>query len=48
METAEKELPFAIEIRGLVKRYGGSSGALALDGIDLDVEHGEIVGRLTS
>ncbi len=36
----------AIWIRGLTKKYGGPSGALAVDGIDLDVRSGEIFGLL--
>lgn len=36
----------AIRILGLVKDYGGPSGVRAVDGIDLEVEQGEIFGLL--
>jgi ABC-2 type transport system ATP-binding protein len=36
----------AILIEGLVKQYGGPSGVRAVDGIDLEVERGEIFGFL--
>lgn len=35
-----------LTVRGLRKRYGGRNGALANDGIDLDVAHGTVVGLL--
>lgn len=35
-----------LTVRGLRKRYRGRRGALANDGIDLDVPHGSIVGLL--
>ena len=35
-----------VEIRDLTKRYGGASGVLALDGLDLDVPAGSVFGLL--
>jgi ABC-2 type transport system ATP-binding protein len=35
-----------VEIRDLSKRYGGASGVLALDGLDLDVPAGSVFGLL--
>ncbi|TSE01620.1 ATP-binding cassette domain-containing protein [Skermania sp. ID1734] len=36
----------AIEVSGLVKEYGGRSGVRALDGIDLEVPSGTVLGLL--
>jgi oleandomycin transport system ATP-binding protein len=36
----------AVEVRGLVKHFGGSEGTLALDGVDLDVREGTVLGVL--
>ncbi|QXE37200.1 ATP-binding cassette domain-containing protein [Streptomyces sp. GMY02] len=36
----------AVEVRGLVKQYGGPQGTRALDGIDLDVREGTVLGVL--
>ena len=36
----------AVTCRGLTKRFGGSSGVLAVDGLDLDVPAGSIFGLL--
>jgi ABC-2 type transport system ATP-binding protein len=36
----------AVRIRDLTKRYGGESGVLALDGLDLDVPGGSVFGLL--
>ncbi|MEM9065832.1 MAG: ABC transporter ATP-binding protein [Planctomycetota bacterium] len=39
--------PPAIEVRGLMKRFGPPGvGLVAVDGIDLDVRHGEVLGFL--
>ncbi|HEV8402644.1 MAG TPA: ABC transporter ATP-binding protein [Candidatus Limnocylindrales bacterium] len=38
--------PAAVTCRGLVKRFGGSSGVLAVDGLDLDVPAGSVFGLL--
>jgi oleandomycin transport system ATP-binding protein len=36
----------AVEVRGLVKQYGGPKGTRALDGVDLDVREGTVLGVL--
>ncbi|MFD7895466.1 ATP-binding cassette domain-containing protein [Streptomyces sp. NPDC059568] len=36
----------AVEVRGLVKQYGGPQGTRALDGVDLDVREGTVLGVL--
>ncbi|MFB7271928.1 ATP-binding cassette domain-containing protein [Streptomyces sp. NPDC056244] len=36
----------AVEVRGLVKHYGGPQGTRALDGVDLDVREGTVLGVL--
>ncbi|MFC7309763.1 ATP-binding cassette domain-containing protein [Streptomyces monticola] len=36
----------AVEVRGLVKHYGGPQGTRALDGVDLDVRQGTVLGVL--
>ncbi|MBP0460482.1 ATP-binding cassette domain-containing protein [Streptomyces montanisoli] len=36
----------AVEVRGLVKQFGGSQGTRALDGVDLDVREGTVLGVL--
>ena len=35
-----------VEVRDLTKRYGGASGVLALDGLELDVPAGSVFGLL--
>jgi ABC-type multidrug transport system fused ATPase/permease subunit len=41
--TAHMTMPAILEVRGACKRFGG---AVALDGVDLDVQRGEWVGLL--
>ncbi|GAA3758713.1 ATP-binding cassette domain-containing protein [Streptomyces tremellae] len=36
----------AVEVRGLVKQFGGPQGTRALDGVDLDVREGTVLGVL--
>ena len=36
----------AVACRGLTKRFGGASGVLAVDGLDLDVPAGSVFGLL--
>jgi oleandomycin transport system ATP-binding protein len=36
----------AVEVRGLVKQFGGPQGTKALDGVDLDVREGTVLGVL--
>jgi oleandomycin transport system ATP-binding protein len=36
----------AVKVRGLVKQYGGPQGTRALDGVDLDVREGTVLGVL--
>ncbi|MDI3387267.1 ATP-binding cassette domain-containing protein [Streptomyces sp. B-S-A8] len=36
----------AVKVRGLVKHYGGPQGTRALDGVDLDVREGTVLGVL--
>ncbi|MFC5724051.1 ATP-binding cassette domain-containing protein [Streptomyces gamaensis] len=36
----------AVEVRGLVKQFGGPTGTRALDGVDLDVREGTVLGVL--
>jgi ABC-2 type transport system ATP-binding protein len=38
--------PATVTCRGLVKRFGGSGGVLAVDGLDLDVPAGSVFGLL--
>jgi ABC-2 type transport system ATP-binding protein len=38
--------PAVVTCRGLVKRFGGSGGVLAVDGLDLDVPAGSVFGLL--
>jgi ABC-2 type transport system ATP-binding protein len=38
--------PAAVACRGLTKRFGGASGVLAVDGLDLDVPGGSVFGLL--
>jgi len=38
--------PAAVACRGLTKRFGGASGVLAVDGLDLDVPAGSVFGLL--
>ncbi|MBO1333232.1 ATP-binding cassette domain-containing protein [Streptomyces sp. VRA16 Mangrove soil] len=38
--------PVAVSVRGLVKHYGGPQGTRALDGVDLDVHEGTVMGVL--
>jgi ABC-2 type transport system ATP-binding protein len=38
--------PATVTCRGLVKRFGGSSGVLAVDALDLDVPAGSVFGLL--
>ncbi|GAB2716464.1 ATP-binding cassette domain-containing protein [Kitasatospora kifunensis] len=38
--------PGAVEARGIVKRFGGPSGTTALDGVDLTVRQGTVLGVL--
>jgi ABC-2 type transport system ATP-binding protein len=40
------ERPAAVACRGLTKRFGGASGVLAVDGLDLDVPAGSVFGLL--
>ena len=40
------EAPAAVACRGLTKRFGGASGVLAVNGLDLDVPAGSVFGLL--
>ena len=40
------ELPASVTCRGLVKRFGGNGGVVAVDGLDLDVPAGSVFGLL--
>jgi ABC-2 type transport system ATP-binding protein len=41
-----EDAPAAVTCRGLTKRFGGASGVLAVDGLDLDVPAGSVFGLL--
>jgi ABC-2 type transport system ATP-binding protein len=41
-----REAPAAVACRGLTKRFGGASGVLAVNGLDLDVPAGSVFGLL--
>jgi lipopolysaccharide export system ATP-binding protein len=39
-------VPSTVTCRGLAKRFGGTHGVLAVDGLDLDVPAGSVFGLL--
>jgi len=41
-----EQAPAAVACRGLTKRFGGASGVLAVNGLDLDVPAGSVFGLL--
>ncbi|MGQ4516104.1 ATP-binding cassette domain-containing protein [Streptomyces sp. DW26H14] len=43
---SEHRRGIAVEVRGLVKQFGGPQGTKALDGVDLDVREGTVLGVL--